>query len=361
MAHGNQGGGGPGHAPPIDTAVRSLQIEEVFRFAGNATAFSFFGAILTLGVLVDTGDAARGSVWFLWASLVTAFRFAIVVGYRRRDPRSDPEPWARLVILANLLAGIQWGLLGTVLFPQEHGYRELFTVMVITCYVGGSLTAYSAIRWAHQALAIPATIPTAIYLFFVQDGIHLHAGIAALFFCFAIVHYSVRLNRHLGERFRLQVEHAELLQATGGLAERLTLENRELAYRAAVRAASMESARGEAERLYAHFLRSPLPMMECDANANVVACNRAAERLLGEREGDLQGRPLGAHLVWTGRGKSGSSGAEAFLGSADASTMEVDILAHGVRVARCLASFTRQPSPEGVAPGFGVIFTATPR
>lgn len=344
-----------------DPAVRQMQIDEVYRFAGTAAAFSYFGALLTLAVLYDTGDIGRGSVWFLGATGVTLLRVMILISYRRRDPKADPEVWAKLVIAANLLAGIQWGLLGTILFPLTHGYRELFTIMVIACFVGGSLTAYSAIRWAHPALAIPATVPTGLYLFFVQDGAHLFAGVTAIFFCFAICYYSARLTRHLKERFELQVAHQDLLKVTGGMNQKLELENRELAHRAAVRGASMESAREQAERLFAHFLRSPLPMLECDSAANVVACNPAAERLLGEIEREMRGRPLAEHIVATGRAKRETVGAETYFPAGDASTQEVDILAHGVRVGRCIASFTRFPAREGGQPGFAVVFAAPPR
>jgi PAS domain-containing protein len=343
-----------------DPAVRALQVEEVFRFADTAAGFSFFGALLTLGVLADTGDIGRGSVWFVGACGVTLLRIMIVIGYQRRNPTESVEPYAKLIIAANLLAGIQWGVLGTLLFPLDHGYRELYTIMVITCFVGGSLTAYSAVAWAHPALSIPATIPTAVYLFFVQDGSHFYAGLGALFFCFAIYYYSVKLTRHLEARFALQVAYEDLLRVTGGVNKKLEIENRELSHRAAVRAASIESARQQAERLFAQFLRSPLPMLECDSYANVVSCNPAAERLLGEREREMQGRPLSEHIVSIGHSKL-DNGATGLFTSGDASTHEVDILAHGVRVGRCTATFTRFPAPEGGQPGFGVVFAAPPR
>src|SRR5688500_18630436 len=110
----------PGPVPPggwPEPRLRALQVEELYRFAGTAAGFSYFGALLTLGVLVDIGDIARGSVWFLWATAVTVFRFTTLLGYRRREPGSDPQAWGRLVIAGNLLAGIQWGVLGTLLFP----------------------------------------------------------------------------------------------------------------------------------------------------------------------------------------------------------------------------------------------------
>ncbi|HEX4763938.1 MAG TPA: hypothetical protein VFU92_06360, partial [Usitatibacter sp.] len=77
--------------------LRALQVDELYRLAPTAAGFSYFGALLTLGVLIQTGDIGRGAVWFLWATTVTFLRFMIAVAYRRRAPDSDPNAWAHLV------------------------------------------------------------------------------------------------------------------------------------------------------------------------------------------------------------------------------------------------------------------------
>lgn len=326
-------------------------VEELYRFAPTAAGFSYFGALLTLGVLIDTGDIGRGAVWFLWATAVTFFRFLIVIAYRRRSRGSDPETWARLAIAANFLAGVQWGLLGTILFPDTNGYRQLFTIMVITCFVGGSLTPYAAVRGAHEALSIPATVPTAINLFFVQDGIHWYAGVAALFFCFAIVYYARKLNRHIEDTFRLQIERDELASLTGLLNEKLQRENRELAHRAAVRGMSVESARERAGRLETLFENSPLPQIECDAAGNIITCNQAAERLFGTRHEAMVGQPFASLLA-------GSYAAgKAAAGAREATNVEVEVRVRGGATVVCTASFTPLPAPEGMRPGFAVILS----
>ena len=117
-------------APPVDgpwpePRLRALQVDELFKYAPTAAGFSYFGALLTLGVLIEVGDIGRGAVWFLWATAVTFFRCVCIVGYRRRSPDSDPEAWGRLVVAANFLAGVQWGVLGTLLFP--HGPAHVCT------------------------------------------------------------------------------------------------------------------------------------------------------------------------------------------------------------------------------------------
>jgi hypothetical protein len=240
LPNDNKNGPPSGGAWP-DPRLRALQVDELYRYAPAAAGFSYFVALLTLGVLIETGDMARGVVWFLWATAVTVFRFLTVVLYRRREPSSDPITWGKLVIAANLLAGIQWAVLGTLLFAGPV-YRELYIVIVITCTIGGSLVAYAPLRWAHEALSLTAGIPLATNLMLTQDGQHAFVGITAFFFCFAIVYYSRKHSRHIEEAFQLQIERDELLAVTAVLNEKLASENRELAHRVAVRGVSVENA-----------------------------------------------------------------------------------------------------------------------
>lgn len=339
----------PARGPWPEPRLKALQVDEIYALAPSATAFSYFGALLTLGVLIQSGEIGRGAIWFLWATAVTFFRSTCIVAYRRRSPDSDPEAWGRLVVAANFLAGVQWGVLGTLLFPEGPAYLQLFTLMVIICFVAGSVTAYAAVKGAHPALSIPATVPTSIYLFFVQDGVHWYEGVMALFFCFAIVFYARRLHRHLEQGFRMQIERDELLSVTAILNEKLERENRDLSHRVAVRGVSAESARERADRLQALFERSALPQIECDAAGNVLVCNPAAERLFGLRHDEIAGRSLTTLLRIPG------SDVKSLASAPQGEIFEVEALGRdGARI-KCRASFTPLPEADGHLPGFGVV------
>jgi PAS domain S-box-containing protein len=198
-------------------------------------------------------------------------------------------------------------------------------------------------------LSIPATIPTSIYVFFLHDGAHWYAGIAALFFCFAIIHYAGKLHRHLAESYRLQMERDDLAQLTRLLNQRLEGEKDELAHRAAVRGVSAETARDEAARLLALFERSPLAQLECDANGKVIASNAAAQRLFGRSRSALAGASLES-LV------SASSGpGDGLLEINSPRTVEVDVSAPGGGRIACTASLTPLPAAPGQRAGFGIV------
>jgi len=344
----------PDSAPPVGShwpqpRVVELQVAEIYRHAPTANAFSYFGSVLVLAVLIQTGDTGRGTAWFLWATIVAAMRLFVLVAYRRRAPGSPAESWARLMIACNFLAGLQWGALGTLLWVDAPVYRQLFTLMVITCFIGGSLPAYTSVRGAHEALAIPATIPTGIYLFF-EHGQWV-AGVTALFFCFAIVYYARKLNRDVEHRLRLQIERDSLLELTALLNEKLSRENQELAHRAAMRSISIEAARERAGRLETLFENSPLPQFECDGSGRIITCNLAAERLLGQSHDQLAGRPFASLLA----GPFAES--KALAGLREAANVEVALArAHG-GILPCTASYTPLPERPGRSAGFGVILT----
>jgi PAS domain S-box-containing protein len=327
--------------------LRARQVAELYRYATPAAAFSYGGALLTLGVLVETGDAARGSLWFLFATLVATYRLGLGIAYRRHAREADAGRWAALAIAGNFAAGVQWAWLGTALFPETAGYRQLYTIMVIACFVGGSVAAYAPVRWAHEALSIPATVPTAIYLFFLQDGAHWLAGVTALLFCAAIVGYARASYRDVEARLRLELERDDLVELTDVLNAKLQQENRELAHRVAMRGLSAESARGRAERLEALFERSPLPHLECDDEGIVIACNDAMERLAGTRAASIVGRPIAELLAWPAVPRSADGALVA--GSLETTVRNRD----GVPIP-CVASFAPLPAPGGLGHGFAV-------
>ncbi|MBL0125424.1 MAG: hypothetical protein IPP88_23090 [Betaproteobacteria bacterium] len=196
----------------FDRRLLTKQVEELFFFAPAAVAFSFIGAIATVVVFHDTGALAKGLFWFLFATLIMFFRTVVVLVYRQQTkPVTDPGKWAQLMIAGNILAGMQWAILGTVLFPADHNYRELFTILILASYVAGSIAVYSPVKWAQMAFAIPASVPPVIYIFFMRDGVNWLGGSAAIIFIFGVFYFSRRQHHNIGRRLKTELENEDLL------------------------------------------------------------------------------------------------------------------------------------------------------
>jgi PAS domain S-box-containing protein len=277
--------------------IHARQVAEVFRFAPSAIAFSYFGSVITLIVFHDTGDFGRGLYWFSFATAVMLFRGALLWQYAQLRGRvREPGRWAQLLIVGNFLAGIQWGLLGTVLYPAEPGYRELFTVMVIISYVAGSIVAFTPIRWAHEALALPAALPAAIYIPFFHHEPHLFSGIMAIFFVFTVLFFAQKQHRAATQRLTYELENEALLARLNNTNSELGMKNRELKYRTEIVSRAQLEARRRANILASHVERTLLPVIECDRNFCVIEWNEAARITLGYSADEARGCNLGILL-----------------------------------------------------------------
>ena len=194
----------PGGIAPTVVAhdVETLQVAEIYRNLPLGAGAALLGTILCVFVLAEEGLEARHIVWLGYGIVVAILRLGLCWAYRDGAMAVDPRDWGRLAVFGNLLAGIQWGLLGTWLFPAEPGHLQNFVIMVITCYVGGSITAYAPLRWAHPALSIPAAVPPTVYIFFIDSGPHPVSGFMAFFFVGMVLFYAFRETEAVAERLR---------------------------------------------------------------------------------------------------------------------------------------------------------------
>ncbi|MBL8524472.1 MAG: PAS domain S-box protein [Betaproteobacteria bacterium] len=284
--------------PDFRRRLLAKQVDELFFFVPPAVAFSFIGSIATVLVFYDTGDLLRGLAWFIYATLVTFFRGLVALAYRQQaKPVINPAFWGRMMLIGNLLAGIQWGLIGTVLYPEGHGYRELFTVLVITSFVAGSITAFSPVKWVHMALAIPASLPPAIYIFFMQGQPNWLGGGMALFFIFCVLFFSWKQYHIVAARLIVELDNEELLKRSLESNRSLSDTNLQLRYQSESEQRAKQEARHRAQQLGTHVARTLLPVIEIDRHHNIVEWNEAAEKTLGFRFNEVSGQRLTSLLL----------------------------------------------------------------
>lgn len=284
--------------PNFDRRLLEKQVDELFHFVPSAILFSLIGAIATLVVFVDTGNKLHGMMWFAFAVVVMFIRGATALSYgQQQKPVPNPRFWANMMIASNVLAGVQWGLIGTVFFPETPSYRELFSVLVITSYVAGSITAFASVKWVHLAFAVPAAVPPAIYVFFMRDGSNWIGGSMALFFVFCVLYFGFKQHALVETRLALELESETLLHDTLKTNKTLHNANSELQLVTTVERRARSAATDRAALLKDHVDRTLLPVIECDRDFKIVAQNNAAETLLGYRFRELSGQFLSDMLM----------------------------------------------------------------
>ncbi len=277
--------------------LKARQVSEAFRFAFSAAWFSYFGAVLTLWLLVRTGDTHAGSIWFTGASLVLIFRVLTVRQYRKSLPGGgNPARWEQLLTVGNFFAGIQWGALGVFFFNSPDLFRQLFILLVIVSYVAGAIIPFAALRWTHLALTVPAAIPTTIYVFFYYAGPQWLPGVMALFFMWAVVYFGFKQHQNITARLKLEIQNEALLARLSAYNARLGSENVQLKKQTHVVALAGEQARREAQALATHLEQTLLPVIECDPTLGIVEWNSAATSLLGYEAQEVRGNNMGLLL-----------------------------------------------------------------
>lgn len=344
--------------PDFHRRLLAKQVNELFVFAPAAVAFSFVGSIATMLVFYDTGDLQKGLFWFVFATLVMFFRAVVAIGYHHQNkPVARPEKWARLMIVGNFFAGIQWCLIGTVLFPEQHNYRELFTVLVLTSYVAGSITAFSPVKWAHLALAIPASVPPAIYIFFMRDGMSWIGGGTALFLIFCVLYFSYKQHHIVAFRLRVELENEELLAHSLKANTTLSHFNNELQSQTENEKRAKLAATTRVDILATHIADTLLPIAECDHNLKILEWNAAAETTLGYRGKEVRGQHLTLLLLPAENQIVGKSAIEKLLGENRATSIDIPLqTSRGLRIPMRLF-FTPIRATDGNTVRIAVIMT----
>lgn len=288
-------------APLINpAALYRRQVQEAYSSLQLSASISLFAAVLTLMVLASTGDLKAGLYWFAYACTIFTFRF-IVAGRFQAFRRADPtfpraKKWEQLLITGNILVGLQWGVLGTLLFNSIDIHRQLFIVLVIVSYVGSAMVPFTSLKWAHPALAIPAAIPPTVYIFFMLGGTAWLSGTMALFFIGCMLYMGYPMHKRVVERLRYELENQALLERLSAYNNELGNQNNELKTRSDAVLRSGEEARRQADALASHVQQTLLPVITCTPTFRIVEWNDAAQALLGYRAAEVVGDSMGELL-----------------------------------------------------------------
>ncbi len=288
--------------PPLiaPAALYRRQVQEAYSSLQLSASISLFAAVLTLLVLSNTGDLKSGLVWFTYATIIFIFRFTLARRFQamlRVDKKASGEKvWEILLVLGNILVGLQWGVLGTFLFNSIDMHRQLFIVLVIVSYVGSAMVPFTSLKWAHPALAIPAAVPPTVYIFFMLGGTAWLSGTMALFFIGCMLYMGYPMHKRVLERLRYELENQALLERLSAYNSELGNQNDELKTQSDAVIRSGQEARRQADALASHVQQTLLPVITCTPEFRIIEWNDAAEALLGYRASEVVGDSMGELL-----------------------------------------------------------------
>src|SRR5258706_1654150 len=208
--------------------------------------------------------------WGGLVALVVVLHALLYMGYRTDAKRHEnTAQWLRWLGIGAFAAGATWGFAAAVFFPSHADERQVFLAFLLAGVLSGGIPMYAA-SWPifaayAAAIALPFTYVLATF------GNRLFAEIALLIPLFYGVSVAIafRLNGVFVSGYRLRHAYQRQLVELQEARRQIEASGRKLA-------------------LFAE--RSPIAVLELDAQGTIHEMNHAAELLFGYAAAELIGQ-----------------------------------------------------------------------
>ncbi|MBT5414629.1 MAG: HAMP domain-containing histidine kinase [Rhodospirillaceae bacterium] len=151
--------------------------------------------------------------WWLALAAVTAWRIALVFGYRRASAGPGDAPnWAKRYAFGAGLSGALWGLSSGAVFYTSAALLHGVIAFVLAGMTAGAVAISSAYFPAFVAFAVPA-VGMLVVAFLVHGGM-IHIGLAAMSAVYLLILLAVARswNRTIARSIELQLSNADLIR-----------------------------------------------------------------------------------------------------------------------------------------------------
>src|SRR3982751_1360403 len=252
--------------------VRADRVEQLYSQLPLGLA-----ATVVIGVIaaVELHEGRLIELLVVWGGLLAAVVILHGLLYRsyRKDAQrtENAEHWLRRLGIGAFAAGAVWGFAGAVFFPSHADERQVFLAFLLAGVISGGIPMYAA-SWPifaayGAAIALPFTYVLATF------GNRLFAEIALLIPLFygASVAIAYRLNGVFLSGYRLRHAYQRQLVELDEARRQIEASGRKLT-------------------LFAE--RSPIAVLELDAQGTVHEVNHAAELLFGYAAEELVGKSV---------------------------------------------------------------------
>ena len=240
-----------------EALLRSKQVELLYDQSRVALSATAAAGLIMVGVFWPASSRPVLLGWVGCFVLTTAARLVLIRSYQRsqRLPQ-DANAWLAWFVAGVTASGTIWGL--TAILPPADSLLHIgFTVLWACGLSAGAVAALSVVKGAFFMFAVPATVPSALYLLMQADGVIATIGGAQLLFMTFISLSAVRMHRTLVKGLLLQVQNVGLVAHLNKEKARVDRLNEQLEARVAERTLELEQARDtaqEANRAKSTFL-----------------------------------------------------------------------------------------------------------
>ncbi|OGA33037.1 MAG: hypothetical protein A3G80_06510 [Betaproteobacteria bacterium RIFCSPLOWO2_12_FULL_62_13b] len=257
------------------------QVKLLYRLSKPAYVGTLINVMVIAVALRNVTPLPSLLIWIALVTVATLARYLLFKAYFAR-PRQAEEAllWANRFSVSALVMGCMWGLLGSVLMPQEAIMYQFLIVFLIVAMVASAMVVLTPVKLPLLAFSLPALLPV-IFAMFVNGGdVHFYMGILLLVFVMVLLGtYPIIHETHVAS-LRMRLENNALI-------DHLSEANRRQTEQLEQQKITDEALRQSTQKLEALIDASPLGIAVFDLEAKVQRWNPAAERLFGWTEQEV--------------------------------------------------------------------------
>jgi diguanylate cyclase (GGDEF)-like protein/PAS domain S-box-containing protein len=278
--------------PEISARVAHEQTRLLYRHGYSALGGALACWIVASYILRPWTDAIA---WVCWSGSVLAIYLVRIAGIARffRQAIIDDDGWKRwrrFYVLAAALSGLAWGA-GAFILPDRLAIETLFALLV-----GGmsatSATAYSAVRGAGEAFALPAMSMVTIYLASKSGEIYLTMSLLLVVHTAITLITARRMHRAVADNIRYALEMERVTQRLRQSQAETDALNASLKSEMERRARDAEAIRRSEEDLRMILENMQDVFYRTDMDGLILRFSPSVEKLLGYRPDELVGKPV---------------------------------------------------------------------
>lgn len=282
----------------LEQAIFIEQIKLLFKqyILGFVSSLSI--SIVALILLWESSNSSDLIKWFIALNSILFFRFYIVFFFKANIQDTDYASWYlryKFFLVSAFLLGATWGLLGTVLFPQESSIQQVFVIVILVGLISGSLPIMFYVKKVYFAFVTPILLPFILShsLEHEHETTFIVLNLITLFYFTMMIQSARRGESGIIASIKLKFDNIELIDQLEETKENLIYAKDALEERVEERTKNLEHVKDELiqQKHLAEMTLNSIAdgIITTDASGRIIHMNASAEKLTGYTEKNIAG------------------------------------------------------------------------
>ncbi len=214
---------------PPSPAMFGELVSQVYRLNSMSLVASVFASTIIVYVLYPVAPLITLFGWYAGLQGIYLARYFLVLAHRKANPDPiDAQIWALRFTVLTFLAGIGWGLPGSLLYPVQASHYAVTVAIFIAGMAAGGHTSLAALPRAYVAFLVPLILPFSAYQIYLGGRERVSTGIAAIVYMVILLIMARRTNYYILETLELQFQSRDLIENLTAANQRVERTNHDL-------------------------------------------------------------------------------------------------------------------------------------